>query len=104
VYDGVEGIVLELGDGNPLQARAEALHEVPQEVVSHRPWGDDLLEFERDGVGLEDAHPDRQDGISAGSRRMMIGMFVMGSIINPLIFISTSIARPSASPGVWPSE
>jgi hypothetical protein len=26
-----------------------------------------------------------------GSRRMMIGIWVMGSIINPLIFISSSI-------------
>ena len=32
-----------------------------------------------------------------GSRRMMIGMFVIGSIISPLIFISSSIV-PTFSP------
>src|SRR5947208_3727752 len=60
VQDGEEGIVLEVGHDDLEHLRLERLEDVLDEVVRHRPRRRDLLELQRNGVGLEDADPDRQ--------------------------------------------
>src|SRR5437879_8708548 len=60
VEDGEEGVVLEGGHHDLAHLGLERLEDVLDQVVRHRPGGGDLLELQRDGVGLEDADPDRQ--------------------------------------------
>ena len=66
--------------------------QVREQVVGHGPGRADLLDLQGDGVGLVHADPDRAAPIrDSFSLRITMGMLVTGSIINPRIFISTSI-------------
>src|SRR5262249_50218416 len=58
LQDGEERILLEVGHDDLQDLRLERLEDVLDQVVRHRPRRRDLLELERDGVGLEDADPD----------------------------------------------
>ena len=67
--------------------------------------GGDLLELQRDGVGLEDARPrSGSDRLSSSSRRMMIGMFETGSRASPRTFISTNIRPPPVGDASVPAQ
>ena len=56
----VEGVLLQIADDDLLDRRLQVLDDVAQQVVRHRPRRLDVLDLQRDGVGLEHADPDRQ--------------------------------------------
>ncbi len=58
--DRVEGIVAHVVDDDLLHPRIQRLQDLLDEVVGHRPRRGDLLQLERDGVGLEEPDPDGQ--------------------------------------------
>src|SRR2546422_1727710 len=60
VEDGEERVVLEVGHDDLEHLDLERLEDVLDQIVRHRPRRRDLLQVQRDGVGLEDADPDRQ--------------------------------------------
>ncbi len=60
----------------------------------------DVLDLQRDGVGLEDPDPDRQHTSPSASRSTTMGMLVMGSTISPLIVISICIVVSLPADGV----
>src|SRR5438105_2578823 len=57
----VEGALPQLRDVDALDGHPELLHDVLEELVGHRPLGDDALESEGDGGGLDGADPDREE-------------------------------------------
>ena len=61
VDERVEGVLLQVADDDLLHRRLEVRDDVAQQIVRHRPRRGDVLDLQRDGVGLEDPHPDRQD-------------------------------------------
>src|SRR5947209_15382173 len=63
VEDGEERVVLEVGHDDLEHLDLERLEDVLDQVVRHRPRRRDLLQLQRDGVGLEDADPDRQGAL-----------------------------------------
>src|SRR3989449_6046774 len=63
VEDGEERVVLEVGHDDLEHLDLERLEDVLDQIVRHRPRRRDLLQLQRDGVGLEDADPDRQGAL-----------------------------------------
>src|SRR5690349_16528488 len=60
VDPGEERVVLELVDDDPHDPRIELLQDVSEQVVRHGPGRRDFLHLDGDGVGFEDADPDRK--------------------------------------------
>jgi hypothetical protein len=58
---GVEGVLAEIADDYACDARVEAVDDVAEKIVSHGTDGCCLLDFEGDGVGLEEAYPDGEN-------------------------------------------
>ena len=52
--------IAEIVDDHARHARVQLGDHVAQQVVGHRPRRGHVLQLQRDGVGLEDAHPDRK--------------------------------------------
>ena len=61
---GVEGVLSEIADNDPGDARVEAVDDAAQKIVGHRPWGGSLLNLEGNGVGLEETNPDRENDLA----------------------------------------
>ena len=57
VDERVERVLLQVADDDLLHRRLQVLDDVAQQVVRHRPRRRDVLDLQRDGVGLEDARP-----------------------------------------------
>ena len=68
--------------------------------MGHRPRCVDVLDLERDRVGLEDTDPNGQDPLVLLVTKITIGMLVTGSTVSPLIVISMSmvVAGGQAAP------
>ena len=65
--------------------------------MRHRPRRGDVLDLKRNGIRLEDPNPDGQHPLPVlVAQEMIIGMFVTGSTISPLIVISTCITPPGS--------
>ena len=97
VDERVERVLLQVADDDLLHRRLEVLDDVAQQVVRHRPRRRDVLDLQRDRVGLEDARPRSAARVCPSlSRRMTIGMLVIGSTISPLIVISICMASYNA--------
>ena len=56
----VEGVLLQVAHDDLVDGGLQVLDDVAQQVVRHRPRRLDVLDLQRDGVGLEHADPDRQ--------------------------------------------
>jgi hypothetical protein len=84
VDERVERVLLQVADDDLLHCRLQILDDVPDQVVCHRPRRLDVLDLQRDGVGLEHATQIGGTFCPSRSRRMMIGMLVIGSTISPL--------------------
>ena len=63
--DREEGIVPQFGDDNFMDVRIEADQDVLDQIVRHRTWGCDFLDFEGDGIGLVNADPDWKNRVAA---------------------------------------
>src|ERR1035437_4867570 len=61
VDERVERVLLQVADDHLLHRRLEVLDDVAQEIMRHRPRRRDVLDLQRDRVGLENPDPDRQD-------------------------------------------
>src|SRR5687767_13934202 len=61
--DGVEGVLLQVADDDTIDPAVEVGDDVSKKVVRHRTRRRDVLDLQRDGVGLEQANPDRQDAV-----------------------------------------
>ena len=60
VDERVERVLSQVGDDDLLDVRLEVADDVLQQVVRHRPRRRHVLHLQGDGVGLEDADPDRE--------------------------------------------
>ena len=58
---GVEGVFAESAYDHAGDASVEAVDDVAEEVVRHRPWGCGFLDLQRDGIGFKKAYPDREN-------------------------------------------
>ncbi len=63
---GVEGVVAELGDRDPLALGVELFEHLDQEVVGHRARRRGPLELHQDRRRLGVADPDRQEAVAVG--------------------------------------
>ena len=58
---GVEGVFAEVAYDYASDAGVEAVDDIAQEVVGHGADRGGLLDFQRDGVGFEEAYPDGEN-------------------------------------------
>ena len=84
-----------LVDDDFVDAGIETDQNIFQQVVGHRAGRNDFFDFQGDRIGFVNANPDGEDVASAASFRITMGMLVIGSIIRPRIFISTSTGYSS---------
>ncbi len=57
----VEGVFAEVADDDAGDAAIEALNRRAQKIMRHGTRRRSFFDFERDGVGFEEAHPDGED-------------------------------------------
>ena len=80
---GVEGVFAEVAYDYAGDARVEAVDDVAEKVVGHGARGGGLLDFERDGVGFEEAYPYGENDFAGEVVEDHDGILVWGSIIRP---------------------
>ena len=91
---GVEGVVLQFADHHFANAGSQAEQQGLDQIVRHGPRRRNLFDLEGNRIGLVDPTQIGRMAFPFMSFSITMGMLVTGSIINPRIFISTSIRVP----------